>query len=214
VEEQCELRRQAHEQQSDDEFDLDACREEVSRDLSDAVEEQEADLQSGRDAAQNARTKQVQPDARNGGSHLQIWAVSVSTDRGVHAADEGVAVAGAPRAWVRSPAMLASAQAEFYYDTRHGWGRAKSEALWNLRWRARLRRWRLPSSAGAGLGRVPGLLPGAGELVSCLFSSSGGQPSPDACWGLSGWRARERASARCSDPGNILCSGLHPEVIH
>jgi hypothetical protein len=40
------------------------------------------------------------------------------------------------------------ARAEYFYDTEHAWDEVREEALWNMRWRARLRRFR-PPGAGA-----------------------------------------------------------------
>lgn len=53
--------------------------------------------------------------------------------------------AGDPGFWSR----VGWAQAEFYYDTDRAWSDdlAKYDAMWNLRWRARLRRVNSPAAA-------------------------------------------------------------------
>ena len=45
------------------------------------------------------------------------------------------------------------ADAEFYYDSKEAWDSYKYDAAWNMRWRARLRRYRDPPP------EVQGLLP-------------------------------------------------------
>ena len=54
------------------------------------------------------------------------------------------------------------AQAEFYYDDGGDWGSQKDNAMWNMFWRARLRRNHVPTIAvpGLDLGLVSG-----GDLI-------------------------------------------------
>jgi len=209
VDQQCDLRRQVHEQESDEPFDLEACREEAIRDLRAAVGDREAGLTSGRTAGGDARTKQVRSGARNGNSRLQVWAIAVSTDPSVHAADVGVMVAGNSRARTGRIGTLAVAQGEFYYDTSHGWNEAVSESLYNLRWRARLRRWRVPERPAALVTELSKALPGVHELVARFVAGSAGRDL-GAAWHLTD----VSLAARCDGRHNLLCSPSTAEVIH
>jgi hypothetical protein len=214
VEQQCDLRRQAHEQESDEPFDLDGCRDDMLQNLRHAVGEQDAGLSSGRNAGGDARAKQVRSNARNGNSRLQVWAVAVSSDASVHAADTGVAVAQRRRSRMSRAGTLAVAQAEFYYDTSRAWDDARSEALYNLHWRARLRRWRPGESQTAVVRALGKLLPDLRDLVAGVVNGSVGTDLARR-HGWTAWNVAGRASgARCADRGNILCFADEAEVIH
>ncbi len=214
VDQQCDLRRQAHEQESDEAFDLDACREAVSQDLREAVGEQTFDPSAGREAGGDARAKQVRAGARNGNSHLQVWAIAVSTDPSVYAADMGVAVAGASRSRTSRVGTLAVAQAEYYYDTSGVWDEARPDALYNLRWRARLRRWRPPETGTAVVRALSKALPAFHELVAGFLSGSAARDLAERQGGAA-WDVASGAQAvRCTGQRNILCSPGNAEVIH
>jgi len=213
VEQQCDLRRQAHEQESDEPFDLDACREAVLEDLRGAVGEQEGVWSSGRNVGEEAHTKRVSSEARNGNSQLQLRAISTSMDRAVYAAERGVMVAGGSAGNTRS-ATFAVAQAEFYYDTRGGWDAARSEALYNLRWRARLRRWRAPEADARLWSQLSTTLAGIHELAGCVLSGPGRGELSERCghWMPDG--ADGEPAVGCTERQNILCSPGRLEVIH
>ena len=48
------------------------------------------------------------------------------------------------------------AKSEHYYDVHAGWGTVRAEGMWNLRWKARLRRQRPPNADLARLLTGPG----------------------------------------------------------
>jgi hypothetical protein len=99
-----------------------------------------------------SRPKIVFGEAENGDGYFQIWSVVLANDaratrpaKGVEMAARGGQKAGDPGFWSR----VGWAQAEFYYDTDRAWSDdlAKYDAMWNLRWRARLRRVNSPAAA-------------------------------------------------------------------
>ena len=83
------------------------------------------------------------------------------------------------------------AKSEFYYDPRNGgprdWSGIKEEALWNLRWRARLRRVSQPNATLARFFSGPGLGPimsqGSGtEIGSTVRNVLTASPEELAQW--------------------------------
>jgi hypothetical protein len=97
------------------------------------------------EARKKTRPKIVYHEAKNGNPYFQVFSLVLADDaratrpaHGVEMASWGRKQAGQPMFWGR----LGWAQAEFYYDTDQAWSEdvAKYEAMWNLSWRARLRR--------------------------------------------------------------------------
>jgi hypothetical protein len=88
------------------------------------------------------------------------------------------------------------AKSEFYYDPRSGgprdWNHVKGEALWNLRWRARLRRVAQPNSslarffAGPGMGPIVASTAGANADVPGIVAEVLAMPASV----LAEWSAR------------------------
>lgn len=146
--------------------------------------------------------KRIYKPARHGNDYFATWGFTTSSfiereDRG----EKGIAVA----TWQRQPAgsalsqaeldrslrMVQVAKSEFYYDPRSGgprdWDGIKEEALWNLRWRARLRRVNPPNSTLAGFFSGPGLGPimseGSGpEIASTVRNVLAAPPEELAQW--------------------------------
>ena len=97
-------------------------------------------------------SKKVFDPANNGDVYFAIWSVTwgdlaQQTDaaKGVNVASWNQAAAAGPEQWSK----VAIAKAEFYYEPPAGkggaWAGLKDDAMWNMRWRARMRRLRLPS---------------------------------------------------------------------
>jgi hypothetical protein len=112
--------------------------------------EQESGLDA--EAREQTRPKIVFSEAENGDGYFQIWAVVLGDDARATRPAKGVEIAArdgqradATSFWAR----VGWAQAEFYYDTDRAWSEdvAKYDAMWNLRWRARLRRVSSPAAA-------------------------------------------------------------------
>ena len=139
--------------------------------------------------------KRIYKPARHGNDYFATWGFTTSQfieseDRGA----KGLAVATwqrRPEGSTLSPAeldkslrMVQVAKSEFYYDPRSGgprdWAGIKEEALWNLRWRARLRRVSQPNSAlarffsGEGLGPIMSAGSGSevGQTVRNVLAAS------------------------------------------
>jgi hypothetical protein len=110
--------------------------------------------------------KEPYDPAQNGDDYFQVYsAVNAGDDAFVKRSDKGVDIA----AWGKAKAggsygsmneKLSMAESEFYYDQTNAsvaedqcyvppcgmtWPSYREEALWNLRWRARLRRFRPPT---------------------------------------------------------------------
>lgn len=109
--------------------------------------------------------KKLSPGTENGNDFFQVYALlEGDTDR-LHKPDKGVQIAAGNQAQqIQADSLegLGMSQAEFYYDqtaTALGedrcwkpncglkWDQYKENALWNLRWRARLRFFREPNAA-------------------------------------------------------------------
>ena len=122
--------------------------------------------------------KVVIDDAVNGNDYFQVWSAVVGDDAYVKVAQKGVEIANwnkgkaaPPPAWGR----VGFAQAEFYYAPKAGqagraWADYRDETMWNMRWRARLRRFHPPGGQGLG-----GLVGGLGsQLLGKLDSTMAG----------------------------------------
>lgn len=135
------------------------------------------------DARKETRPKIVYHEAKNGNPYFQVWSLVLADDtratkpaKGVEIAAHGRKKAADPSFWAR----LGWAQAEFYYDTDRVWDEdvASYEAMWNLRWRARLRRvnpTNVPDVLSHALGDVVGRL--EDKVLDVLHGDSGEQDS-------------------------------------
>lgn len=119
-------------------------RAERERNQGENTESTEIDAESRRQTT----PKIVFSPAKNGDAYFQVWSIVSGDDsratkpaRGVEIAAHGRERASDTSVWAR----LGWAQAEFYYDHEGAWSDAVDDAMWNLRWRARLRRVRPPT---------------------------------------------------------------------
>lgn len=100
--------------------------------------------------------KKVYEDAKNGNDWMQVWSeVNANlSDRGRH----GVEVA-APEATGKDPEKalgMGFAQAEIFFDCSSGWSSCNrdEDAMWDSRWRGRLRRVHKPTISWGGDSKV------------------------------------------------------------
>jgi hypothetical protein len=145
----------------DDEKKGKKCDEDLDEEQEDVVE---IDLIDELDPDDKS-TKGPFVDSRNGNDYMQVYSVARGEEDKITRADDGVEIA----TWGGAPAAgpgavyedMAVAQAEFYYDQTAAsatadtcwtpcpagltWETYKENAFWNLRWRARLRRYHLPA---------------------------------------------------------------------
>ena len=119
------------------------------------------------DSDSNGKTpKKVFEDAKNGNKFFQVYAFTFNDDDHYKRADYGTEILGGGPGSAKAQEGIAAAQArskpfelqnigmaeaEFYYDESGDWDGMKDDAMWNMRWRARLRRYRDPPPEVAGL---------------------------------------------------------------
>jgi len=158
------------------------------------------------DANDEKDPKKPYTPAENGNDYFQVYSTVYAGDKSLlERSDKGVDIA----AWGKSKVPgtgtmlenLAIAQAEFYYDQTAAaavedicfkagscgltWNSYKDEVLWNLRWRARLRRFRPPTgSAEVNVlsGGVSGIGLGKYEDGISTFNTFAGGGTPDKMW--------------------------------
>lgn len=166
---QCkEAKKAADAEDEDNDFDVDDCYDK-------ALEELEKNGAGATMDGQGKTPKRVYLGASNGDRHFQVYGF-VLGDTFYTQGDRGVEMAAWGDTEVRTAATqitrLGVAQAEFYYDQvrpgRLDWEDYEEDAMWNLRWRARLRRVRLTSGLG---GLVGGALP---DWIPSLPGNFGG----------------------------------------
>lgn len=151
-------------------FDMDKCMEDGKKDVQEELKKMGNKTGESGSIDSNGKTsKRVYDDAQNGDGYFQIWSVVVGDDEWPRKAEKGVKIA----AWNKTTTMpqapwgkIAFAQAEFYYDSPGAWDDMKEDAMWNMRWRARLRRVRLPEN------QVTGILQGLNGVLGGKLSSS------------------------------------------
>lgn len=144
-------------------FDYDDCIKEETK----KAKKQYGQSNPGQSSSGNGKTpKRVYDKAANGNDYFQIWSVVWGDQKGTKAED-GVKIAAwnkakpkPPEAWTK----MGFAQAEYYYDGSGSWGDLKEDAMWNMRWRARLRRVRPPSQLAGALDIVGAIAGAAGAL--------------------------------------------------
>jgi hypothetical protein len=147
-------------------------------------------------------TKRIYKPAKHGNDYFATWGFSQSafmeTDK---RGEKGLDVAtwgknGTPMSqaaldhWMRSVQV---AKSEFYFDPRRGgprdWDTLKDEALWHLRWRARLRRVSQPNRSlafyfsGQGLGPIMAANSGSGaDIPSVVKTVLAASPQELTAW--------------------------------
>ena len=94
---------------------------------------------------------------KNGTSHFQVYSFVLGDTSGLHYAPQFVQIAGWGQRTVNDPGasvQFAVADGEFFYDCGGNWTDetcdGDEEAMWNMRWRARLRGMQMPGGSSAG----------------------------------------------------------------
>lgn len=158
-------------------FDFDKCIEATEKSFG-AIEKP-----GGSSAGEGKTSKTVYGPAQLGDDYFAVWSFGFGDLKDQTGADKGVNIAGWNKAKVSDPSIFSKisvAKAEFYYEPKpedpKKWGKdwddrvpggaepdggLAEDAMWNMRWRARLRRLRLPiPSAGAILAtKINGAIP-------------------------------------------------------
>lgn len=158
-------------------FDLAQCRRDKQAELQRRVQSRPAAVSSGA----GMTPKRLVSSWQNGTDAAQLNAIAFSRGTALNAGAEGVRAGAWEQAPVRRGSALgeqAFAQAEFFFDCAGRWSSASCNgpgssqlALWNFRWRARLRRCNTGLSA---LGQVEG----AASLLRTVLSSSPADAEP------------------------------------
>lgn len=132
-------------------FDYDKCIEDQKKNMKDV---EAASFSSGGGSSNGKTPKKVVEGAKNGGKEFQItafiWAdmkLSNMANKRVRLPAWGAKVAKAPSFWGK----VQFSEAEFYYDGSGSWDSLKEDAMWNMRWRARLRRYHEELAPGGQL---------------------------------------------------------------
>ena len=185
---------------------------------------QEVDLLGGVDPRDKS-TKRVYREAKNGNDYLQVYGVVRGAMARLQRSDPAVEAPTWGRAKVQGPGStfegIGVAQAEYFYDQTEQtmvadgcwhpcpagltWNSYKENALWNLRWRARLRRYRVPTDVEVNVLTSP--VPG---LVDVSYDS--GLAAFNAAVGLGPVLLGEVANTLGSDAAKFVGNG--PAVIH
>jgi hypothetical protein len=127
----------------------------------------------GSSPGEGKTSKMVYEPASLGDDYFAVWSFGFGDLKDQTGADKGVNIAGWNKAKVSDPTVfskIALAKAEFYYEPKpedpKKWGKdwddrvpggekpdggLAEDAMWNMRWRARLRRLRLPIPSAGGL---------------------------------------------------------------
>jgi hypothetical protein len=151
-------------------FDMDKCMEEGKKDVQKELKKLGSKTGGSSSIDSSGKTsKRVYDDAQNGDGYFQIWSIVVGDDEWPKKAEKGVQIA----AWSKGSSMpqipwgkVGFAQAEFYYDAPGAWDDMKEDAMWNMRWRARLRRVHVPE------GTVANILSGLNGILGGKLASS------------------------------------------
>jgi len=140
-------------------------------------------------------SKMIYAGAQNGDDNFQVYGFVLGDNDAMRQnAKTRVEMAGWNKAKV-DPGALADtmekagfAEAEFYYDQvtpgKLAWSDYQDDALWNMRWRARLRRFHLPTSVG--LDAISGGLSAVSGIPGGLQQTAGLSVVTDVLSGLGG----------------------------
>ncbi|HZO16183.1 MAG TPA: hypothetical protein VFB62_23070 [Polyangiaceae bacterium] len=185
---------------------------------------QTVDLLGGVDPRDKS-TKRIYREAKNGNDYFQVYTVVRGAMARLQRSDVAVEAPSWGRAKVQGPGGtfegIAVAQAEYFYDqTQHtaaadgcwhpcpaglSWNSYKENALWNLRWRARLRRYRNPTDVEVNVLTSP-----VHELVDVSYDS--GLATFNGAVGMGPLLLEDLHHAFGSDAAQFIGKG--PAVIH
>jgi len=159
----CDAKKDAYKKKKK-KFDYDDCMKEETK----KAKEKYSQVKPGQSSSSSGTKtpKRVFDDAKNGNDYFQIWSVVWGDQKGTKA-EQGVKIAAWNKAKPKPPepwTKMGFAQAEFYYDGSGSWNDLKEDAMWNMRWRARLRRVRPPSQLQGALDLVGAIAGAAGTL--------------------------------------------------
>jgi Flp pilus assembly protein TadG len=183
-------------------------------------------------SADDMNPKRVYDVAQNGDSYFDIvayaWGDLAMTTKGrnkIRMAAWGASVPEPPASWGK----VQLAAAEFYYDHAGDWASYKADAMWNMRWRARLRRYHPDNAPGSSM--IPSVLskinlPNLGDVsgaIDLVAQGAGALSGGWLGWGSSSGSTKKRLQdiyvkdAKKTQGGDGFQSIDHlsaPEVVH
>lgn len=128
-------------------FDMGQCKEDREKEYGEKVDEKMGEgTAEGLQGSMNTSKmtpKKVYGGAKHGGFYFQVWGFANAEAEWPRRTDKGILIAtsgGAMDVPTHMFTAMRFAQAEFYFDKAGAWDENKDQAMWELRWRARLRR--------------------------------------------------------------------------
>jgi hypothetical protein len=153
--------------------DYDKCIEDETKNQK-ALEEKSM---SGAEGGGGKTPKKVVEGAKNGNQFFQInvfaWGdmkLTKMSQRKVSQVAWGKLVVKPPPYWGK----IQMSNAEYYYDGSGDWDKLKEDALWNMRWRARLRRYHQEISPASSLMKAASLLSLPAGFMDAIGLYNGG----------------------------------------
>ncbi len=176
--------------------------------------------------------KKVYGGAENGNPYFNLvsyaWGDLAMTEKGrkkIRLAAWGTKTPEPPASWGK----VQLAAAEFYYDRAGSWSSIKDEAMWNLRWRARLRRYHADNAPGGSqistvLSKVnlPNLGP-VSQAIDLVQQGAGALSGGWLGWGSTSQSTKRRlqdlyvkdAKKTTGDQGfEAIDHASSPEIVH
>ena len=128
-------------------FDMGQCKEDREKDMKDGVDEQLGQgMGQGLQGSMNTNnmtSKKVYEGAKHGGFYFQVFGFANAEADWPRRTDKGILIAttaGGMDVPANMFTAMRFAQGEFYFHKSGGWDENKENAMWELAWRARLRR--------------------------------------------------------------------------
>jgi Flp pilus assembly protein TadG len=218
------MRKQAKENKSS--FDYDKCMQEQEKKAGEIIDYSPAFN------ADSMNPRKVYEGAENGNPYMNIvsyaWGDLEMTTKGrkkIRIAAWGAKTPEPPASWGK----VQLAAAEFYYDRAGAWSDVKDEAMWNMRWRARLRRYHADNAPGISqmstvLSKVN--LPNLGPVsaaIDMVQQGAGALSGGWIGWGSTSLSTKRRlqdiwvkdAKKATGDEGfEKIDHSLSPEIVH
>jgi hypothetical protein len=188
IKDQCAQAKQAYDQANQGNkgakpFDTKQCETDAAKKIGQGVQT------SGMTSTGGKTSKMIFDGAVNGNDYFQVYGLVMGNSAQLHKnADKAVQMPAWGKASITANPLTDTleaagfSEAEFYYDQvksgKLAWADYKDDAMWNMRWRARLRRFRLPTQLAFGaiagvMGDVPGVSSGLGDVASAIDGAVG-----------------------------------------
>jgi hypothetical protein len=128
-------------------FDMKQCKEDKQKEFKGKVDaelgQNASNTFSGTMSADKMRHKKIYEGAEHGGFYFQVFGLAMADQSWPRRTDKGILIAtktGAMSVPTNMFTAMRFAQAEFFFDKSGSWNNNADQAMWELAWRARLRR--------------------------------------------------------------------------